>query len=123
MWFHSKSHICPRIIVFSSPAVLRILVGRLDSCFLSHIKKYMTPIHALIFEKNMSKCVFILDRLKSQCKLIILWRSTCSKKSWLEGHFFQNLGSQGPGCVSPGGSSRAAPQAVFSCCFLIFNGL
>ena len=66
--------------------------------------------------KNMSKCVFVLDRLKSQCKLIILWRSTCSKKSWLGGHFFQNLGSQGPGCVSPDGSLRAAPLTFLAAC-------
>ena len=46
------------IIVFSSLAVVRILVGRLDSCFLTHIKKYMTPIHALIFEKHVKMCVY-----------------------------------------------------------------
>ena len=102
MWFHSKGRIFLYIILFSFPAVVRILIGRLDSCFLTHIKKYMTPTHALIFE-NMSKCVFILDRLKSKGKLIILWRSTCSKISLLGGHFFQNLGLQGPGRVSPGG--------------------
>ena len=58
MWFHSKGHIFLYIIVFSSPAVVRILVGRLDSCFLTHIKKYMTPIHALIFEKHVKMCVY-----------------------------------------------------------------
>ena len=47
------------IIVFSSPAVVRRLVVRLDSCFLTHIKKYMTPIHALIFEKHVKMCVYI----------------------------------------------------------------
>ena len=40
------------------PAVAQILVGRLDSCFLTHIKKYMTPIHALIFEKYIKMCVY-----------------------------------------------------------------
>ena len=49
------------IIVFSSnsPAVVQILVGRLDLCVLTHIKKYMTPIHALIFEKHFKMCVYI----------------------------------------------------------------
>ena len=35
-----------------------ILVGRLDSCFLTHTKKYMTPIHALIFQKHVRMCVY-----------------------------------------------------------------
>ena len=30
--------------------------------------------------------------------------------------FFQKLGSQGPGHVSPGGSSRAAPSTFFAPC-------
>ena len=38
-------------------------------------------------------------------------------KSKLAGRsFFQNLGSQGPGRVSPGGSSRAAPSTFFAAC-------
>ena len=49
----------------------------------------------------MSKCVFILDRLKSQSKLITLWRSTYSKKSWLGGHFFPKLGLAGSGARKP----------------------
>ena len=51
---------------------VRMLVGGLDSCFLTHTKKYMTPIHASIFEKHVKICVFIRDILKSQCKLIML---------------------------------------------------
>ena len=30
--------------------------------------------------------------------------------------FFQNLDLQGPGRVSPGGSSRAAPSTLFAAC-------
>ena len=56
MLFHSKGRIFLYIIVFSSPAVVGILV---DLCFLTHIKKYMTPIHALIFEKHVKMCVYI----------------------------------------------------------------
>ena len=119
--FHSKGRIFLYIIVFSSPAVVRILVRRLDSCLLTHIKKYMTPIHALIFEKHV-KCVFIiiLDRLKSRCKLITLWGSTCSKKRLTGRSFCQKMGSQGTGHVSPGGSLRAAPSSRF---FMLFWGL
>ena len=102
------------------PAVVRILVGRLDSCFLTHTKKYMTPIHALIFEKHVKMCVYIRQIKKPVYKLIMLWRSTCSKKSWLGGHVFQNSGSQGPGRVSTGRTSRAAPSTHF---FMLFSGL
>ena len=40
------------------PTVMQILVGRLDSYLLTHTKKYMTPIHALICEKHVKKCVY-----------------------------------------------------------------
>ena len=61
MWFHSKGRIFLYIIVFFSLAVVQILdqVGRLDSCFLTHIKKYMPSIHALIFEKHVEMCVYM----------------------------------------------------------------
>ena len=36
----------------------------------------------------MSKCVFVLDILKSQCKLITLWGRRAAKEGWLGGHFF-----------------------------------
>ena len=41
------------------PTVVRILEGRLDLCFLTHTKKFMTPIHALIFQKHVKMCVYI----------------------------------------------------------------
>ena len=46
------------------------------------------------------------------------WGSTYThSKNKLAGRsFFQNLGSQGPGHVSPGGSSRAAPSTFFAAC-------
>ena len=71
MWFHSKGHIFLYIIVFSSPAVVQILVGRLDLGFITHVKKYIIPIHALIFEKHVKMCVYI-RQIKSQSKLIML---------------------------------------------------
>ena len=40
------------------PTVWQILVGRLDLYLLTHTKKYMTPIHALIFEKHVKMCVY-----------------------------------------------------------------
>ena len=99
------------------PAVAQILAGRLDSCFLTHIKKYMTPIHALIFEKHVKMCVYGRhikkpDRVNS----LRFWGSTHSKNKLAGRSFFQNLGSKGPGHVSPGGSSRAAPSTFFAAC-------
>ena len=41
------------------PTVVQIFVGRLDLCFLTHTKKYMTPLHALIFQKHVKMCVCI----------------------------------------------------------------
>ena len=73
----------------------------------------------------MSTCVFILEILKNFKALagVTLLRihfvgSTCSKNRLAGWSFFQNLGSQGPGCtcVSPGGSSRAAPSTFFAAC-------
>ena len=67
----------------------------------------------------MSKCVFMQDMLKfkSQCKFVTLLGKYAQQKQvgW-EVIFFQNLGSQGPGRVSPGGSSRAAPSTFFAAC-------
>ena len=42
------------------PTHVKILLERLDLCFLTNTYKYMTPIHALIL-KNMAECVCILD--------------------------------------------------------------
>ena len=76
---------------------------------------YDTPT-CLYFSKICQMCVCI-RHLKSQCKLITLWGSSCSKKRLAGRSFFQNTGSQGPGHVSPSGSSRAAPSSHF---FLLF---
>ena len=40
------------------PTAMQILVGRLDSYLLTHTKKYMTLIHALVFEKHVNMCVY-----------------------------------------------------------------
>ena len=51
------------------PTHVKILVGRLDLCFLTNACRYMTPIHALIL-KNMAECVCILDLWKSWCNFM-----------------------------------------------------
>ena len=122
------------------PAVVQILVSRLDSCFLTNTNTYKSSIHALIFEKhikmcvhlrhniikkpvymplflkNMSKCVFMQDILKSRCKFVTLLGKYAQQKQVGWEVIFQNLGLQGPGRVSPGGSSRAAPSTFFAAC-------
>ena len=106
------------------PTVVCILVGRLDSCFLTHTKKYMTPIHALIFQKHVKMCVYSRN-IKSRCNFLTLWGSICSKKRLAGRSFFQNLGLTSPGCVSSrsGGSLRAAPLNRFFMFFLSLNGV
>ena len=121
MWFHSKGHIFNLKDCVSFPTLVRIFVGSFDSCFLTHTKKYMTTIHATLF-KNMSKCVFIKYILKRQCQLSTLWEVCTAKKSWQEAHFFRTQGWQGPGSVSPGGSSRAAPSIAAFYFFVVFQG-
>ena len=76
MWFHSKGPNFLHIIVFSCPLLCKyILVGRLNSCFLTHTKKHETHV-CLIFQEQVKiyTCVlnFILDNviLKSQCTVV-----------------------------------------------------
>ena len=64
----------------------------------------------------MSKCVFMQDVLKSRCKFVTLLGKYAQQNKLARRSFFQNLGSQGPGRVSPGGSSRAAPLTFFAAC-------
>ena len=64
----------------------------------------------------MSKCVFMQNMLKAGVNSLHVWGSTHSKNKLAERSFFQNLGSQGSGRISPGGSSRAAPLTFFAAC-------
>ena len=66
----------------------------------------------------MAKCVFMedLDMLKSWCKFVTLLGKYAQQKQVGWEVIFQNLGSQGPGRVSPGGSLRAAPSTFFAAC-------
>ena len=98
------------------PSVVQILVGRLDSSFLSHIKKYMTTIHALIFEKHIKMCVYI-RQIKKPVQIDFTLGEYMQQKKLAGRAFFQNTGSQGLGRKSPGGSSRAVPSSHF---FMLF---
>ena len=61
--------------------------------------------------------------LKSRCKFVTLLGKYTHSKNKLAGRsFFRNLGSQGPGRVSPGGSSRAAPSTFFAACSEALGG-
>ena len=73
-----------------SPAVVQILVGRLDSCFLTHIMKYMTPIHSLIFEKHVKMCVFIRQIKKSVSKKEDRLKSFIERKQRWWAHLYLN---------------------------------
>ena len=85
------------------PTVVRIFVGRLDLCFLTHTKKYMTPIciHAVISQKHVKMCVYILDISKSWCNFItFLGMYTQQKKVGWE-VIFSELGFAGSGARKP----------------------
>ena len=88
-------YFCLYYCVFS-PAVAQILVGRLYSCFLTHIKKYMTPIYASIFEKHVKMCLYKTYQ-KARVNSLCFWGIMHSKNKLAGRSFFQNLSSQGPG--------------------------
>ena len=74
------------------------------------------------FLKNMSKCVFMQDMLKSRCKFVALLGKYAQQKQVGWEVIFSEVGFAGSGCVSPGGSSRAAPSTFFAACFEASGG-
>ena len=67
----------------------------------------------LNFRKTRQNVCFYQRYEKAGVTLLHFWGTTRSKKRLAGRSFFQNSGSQGPGRVSPGGSSRAAPSSRF----------
>ena len=102
------------------PTIMQILVGRLDSCFLTHIKKYMTINHASIFEKHVKMCVYI--RHIKKCKFITLLGAYTQQKQVGWKVIFSEHGFAGSGRVSPSGSLRAAPSTFFAACSEALGG-
>ena len=72
----------------------------------------------LNFWKTCQNVCFYWRYDKAGVTLLHFWETTHSKKRWAGRSFFQNSGSQGPGRVSPGGSSRAATSSRF---FMFFE--
>ena len=79
---------------------MQILVGRLDSYLLTHTKKYMTPIHALIFEKHVKMCVYA-RHVKSRCKFITILEKYAQQKQVGWEVIFSELGFAGSGARKP----------------------
>ena len=117
-----RSHFSTYHCVFF-PTVVQILVGRLDLCFLTHTKKFMTPIHALIFQKHV-KCVFILDVLKSRCNFTTLLGKYMQQKKVGWEAIFSELRFAGSGALKPRREFEGTqhPRAIFSCCFEAYSG-
>ena len=105
------------------PTVTQILVGRLDSYLLAHTKKYMTPIHALIFEKHMAKCVFMEDMLKSRCKFVTLLGKYAQQKQVGWEVIFSELGFAGSGAHKPRWELKGSALDFFCSLILGFRGL
>ena len=82
------------------PTVWQILVGRLDLYLLTHTKKYMTPIHALIFEKHVKMCVYA-RHVKSRCKFITILEKYAQQKQVGWEVMFSELGFAGSGARKP----------------------
>ena len=101
-----------------------ILVGRLDSCFLTHTKKYMTPIYAIIFQKHVKMCVYSKNN-KSRCNFLTLLWSTCSKKKvgWAQEVIFSELGFAGSGARKPQQKFKGSALEPFFHVFLSLNGV
>ena len=114
MSFHSKGHIfhLKHCVYFS--ILVRIFVGTLDSCFLTHRKHNTTSIHVTLF-KNMSKCVFTCIHIKlltdSVNKVHFGGKYICTaKKSWQGGHFFRTLVRRVWGAYAPAGDQGQRPR-------------
>ena len=104
------------------PTVVQIFVGRLDLCFLTHTNKYMTPIHALIFQIHVKMCVCI-RRIKSWCNFItILGKYVQQKKVGWE-DIFSELGFAGSGARKPWREFKGSALEPFFHVFLCLNGV
>ena len=102
MWFHSKGHIFYKSLCFlphCSVNISREVRLMLPNTY----QENMTPTHALIFQKYVKMCVCI-RHIKKMVEIdYTLGGGSYSKKRLAGMSFFQKMGSQGPGHVSPGG--------------------
>ena len=71
----------------------------------------------------MSKCVFIVEILKSQCNFLTLWGSTCSKKKVGWEVDFSELGFAGSGARKPRREFEGSALEPFFHVFLSLNGV
>ena len=103
MWFHSKGRILSLYYCVFFPTVMQILVGRLDPYLLTHTKEYMTPIHALIFEKHVKMCVYARHVKKPwrRCKFATLLGKYAQQKQVGWEVSFSEVGFAGSGARKP----------------------
>ena len=71
----------------------------------------------------MSKCVFIVEILKSRCNFLTLWGSTCSKKKVGWEVIFSELGFAGSGARKPRREFEGSALEPFFHVFLSLNGV
>ena len=71
----------------------------------------------------MSKCVFIVEILKSRCNFLTLWGSTCSKKKVGWEVIFSELGFAGSGARKPRQEFEGSALEPFFHVFLSLNGV
>ena len=89
-------------------------IGREVRLMLPNTYQEIYDTHTCLnFWKTCQNVCFYSRYEKAGVTLLHFWRTTHSKKRLAGRSFFQNSGSQGPGRVSPGGSSRAVPSSRF----------
>ena len=89
-------------------------IGREVRLMLPNTYQEIYDTHTCLnFSKTCQNVCLYETYEKAGVTLLHFWESTRSKKGSAGRSFFQNSGSQGPGRVSPGGSSRAAPSSRF----------
>ena len=99
MWFHSKRPYFALYYLVFFPTVVQILVGSVDSCFLTNINTYMTPIHALILKTCQNVC--LQDMLKSRCTFVMLLGKYAQQKQVGWEVIFSELGFAESGARKP----------------------
>ena len=108
-----RSHIFSLCNSVFFPAVANIgRQGRL--MLLTNTNKYMTPLHALIFEKHIKMCVYI-EHIKNKCKFITLMVEYLPQKNGWEVVFSEH-GFAGSGACKPRWELKGSTLNFFSCC-------
>ena len=92
-------------------------IGRQVRLMLSNTYEEIYNTHTCLnFWKTCQNVCLYKTYLKASVNSLHFWGITHSKNKLAGKSFFQNIGLQGSGRISPGGSSRAVPLTFFAAC-------